>query len=70
MGQEVYTARHLGGTGPVWARFPAGHTHKVSVSFSPDGSLLAAATHARDGLGVRLGRLESAAQSSSGLVSR
>ncbi|MFN4261975.1 MAG: hypothetical protein ACK4RK_22065 [Gemmataceae bacterium] len=54
-GGEVYAARFFAGDGRVWSTFPAGFTDAVSVAFSTDSNLLAAATHVRNGAGVRLG---------------
>ncbi|GBD36579.1 hypothetical protein HRbin36_01704 [bacterium HR36] len=54
-GDEVYAARFFAGDAKVWSTFPPGFTDAVSVAFSPDGNLLAAATHVRGGPGVRLG---------------
>lgn len=55
---ELRTAQFFSGDAHVWATFPPGFTDNVSVAFSADSGLLAAASHARDGVGVRLGRAD------------
>jgi WD40 repeat protein len=60
-GDEVYAARFFASNPKVWSTFPPGFTDLVSVAFSADGNKLAAATHVRNGAGVRLGSVDCSA---------
>jgi hypothetical protein len=60
---DLYAAQFFAPDPHVWSTFPAGFTDTVSVAFSADGRLLAAATHSRDATGIRLGAPEGEAPS-------